>query len=105
MDYIYDKLLIVNGIKSVEFRSNNVIKLFINGDNTDYYRQIFQNRIVIKYLYLEYEPKISLIFHDCFVNMVSVGNNEHGIYLSFSFKQTTPERSLKLRKIINKQRR
>lgn len=104
MDYRYDKLLIVNGIKSVE-RTDNTIRLLIDGDNSDYYRQIFQNRIVIKYLYLKYKPEISLIFHDCFVNLVSVGNNEHGIYVSFNFKQTTPERSLKLRKIINKQRR
>jgi len=103
MNYIYDKLLIINGIKSVE-RTNSTLKLLISGDYTDYYRQIFQDYIVIKYLYLDYEPIIPLIFCNCFMNMLSVKKieNKYGISVTITFKQTTPERSLKLKRIMKK---
>ena len=103
MEYIYDKLLVVDGIESVE-RTKNTVKLFINGSKTDYYRQIFESHIVIKYLYLDYEPIIPLIFYHCFINTVSVGRvkDKYGIFVSISYEQVTPERSLKIRKIKSK---
>jgi len=101
MEYIYDKLLVVDGIKSVE-RTGNTIKLLINGSKVDYYRQFFQNYIVIKYLYLDYEPTIPLIFYHCFISITSAEKSEKGFFVQFSFKQATPERSLKIRKIKSK---
>ena len=113
--YIYNKILIVNGIDSVTHQSGNIIQLFINGSDTDYYRQIFQHYILIKYLYLNYPyPVPSLILKDCNMNKMSVENfeNRYGIYVTFSFQEAATDeeycrivRSIKLKKIINKTRR
>ena len=107
---IYDKILTIDGIVSVSHQSGNIIELAINGDNTDYYRQLFQDYILIRYLYLNYEPVPSLILKDCKIDRMSVEKvyNKYGIYVKFSFKElvTNEEycrivRSIKLKKIIN----
>lgn len=93
-------MLIVDGINAIE-RTGNTIKLFINGDKKDYYRQIFESYIVVEYVYLDHEPIIPLIFYHCFVNMTSV-ESKNIFFVSFSFRQSSPERSLKIRKLKSK---
>ena len=112
--YIYDKVLIIDGIDSVTHQSGMIITLSINGDNTDYYRQLFQDYILIRYLYLNYPyPVPSLIFKDCKVDRMSVEKikNKYGIYVTFCYRELVSDneyvrivRTIKLKKIINKRR-